>query len=130
MVVFDQHINIFSVKNIGFKEEDPKSLASRRWLRKAVDESVRQIDNAERWIRRGVVAYTCDKGKSIDIPDLKRLKIHRVAVALGSKRKVGIPSCDFGKGFVHVFDEESLFTLLRELDTVTDFVDYLDAVER
>lgn len=32
---------------------------------------------------------------------------------------------NFGKGFVHVFDEESLHTLMQELDTISDFVKYL-----
>jgi hypothetical protein len=41
-----------------------------------------------------------------------------------------MPVCnkgDFGKGFVHVLDETSLPTLLRELDTITDFTNYLEA---
>jgi hypothetical protein len=50
-------------------------------------------------------------------------------VSLGGKGLVPIPSGDFGKGFVHVFEEEFLHIALKELDTVTDFVCYLEAKE-
>jgi len=36
---------------------------------------------------------------------------------------------DFGKGFVHVYGEESDTLYYEELDTITDFLDYLTAVE-
>jgi hypothetical protein len=41
-----------------------------------------------------------------------------------------MPYGDFGKGFVHVLDESATDILLNELDTITDFVDYLAAKER
>jgi hypothetical protein len=46
-------------------------------------------------------------------------------VALGGRREGPVSQGDFGKGFVHVFDERSLDIVLSELDTVTDFVQYL-----
>lgn len=54
---------------------------------------------------------------------------YRVAVAFGSKGKVPIEFGDFGKGFVHIFDEDSLSILLGELDTISDFVEYLQRKE-
>jgi len=36
---------------------------------------------------------------------------------------------DFGKGFVHFFDEISLNIIMKELDTITDFVNYLSRKE-
>jgi hypothetical protein len=54
-------------------------------------------------------------------------RIHRVCVAFGSCGKAGLQQGDFGKGFVHVFDEASLPIILRELDTITDFTEYLEA---
>ncbi len=128
LVVLDPYLIIFSVKEIQFSDEALEPTASRRWRRKAVDESVKQIYNAQRWIAKGITAFA-NRDKPISIPDLKNLRIHRVAVALGSKGKVDIESRDFGRGFVHVYDEASLYLVLRELDTITDFVDYLRAVE-
>ncbi|WP_346986209.1 hypothetical protein [Chryseobacterium sp. POE27] len=39
------------------------------------------------------------------------------------------PNGNFGNGFVHVFDQPSTFTILKELDTITDFVNYIKAKE-
>jgi hypothetical protein len=50
-------------------------------------------------------------------------------VALGGKRQVALPFGDFDKGFIHVMDELSFSTLVKELDTITDFVAYLEAKE-
>jgi hypothetical protein len=55
--------------------------------------------------------------------------VHRVAVALGAGGKAPIAYGDFGKGFVHVLDEASVDLVLGELDTITDFTDYLRAKE-
>jgi hypothetical protein len=37
---------------------------------------------------------------------------------------------DLGKGFVHEFDETSFILILQELDTISDFIDYLSAKEK
>ena len=66
-----------------------------------------------------------DGRPSVKLPPKPVRRIHRVAVALGSKGEVPMRFGDLGKGFVHVFDESTVSILLRELDTITDFVDYL-----
>jgi len=129
LVVSDPYVIIFSVKQIQFAGEKALELvALKRWRRKAVDESVKQIYHAQARITRGIPAYT-DQEKRISIPNLESIRVHRIALALGSKGKAPIESRDFGKGFVHVYEEESITLLLQELNTVTDFVDYLMAVE-
>ena len=50
-------------------------------------------------------------------------------MALGGAGKVSIKFGNFGKGFVHVFDEISFLSVMKELDTITDFVHYLIAKE-
>ncbi|MGA2239355.1 MAG: hypothetical protein ABSG74_09105 [Candidatus Bathyarchaeia archaeon] len=131
LVVFDRHIVIFSVKDIQFAETVDAFVASRRWERRAVRKSAKQIYNAERWITQSRSILTTDK-KAILLPDPKHAEIHRVAVALGSKGMVPIVSGDvlgLGKGYVHVYDELSMHRTMQELDTITDFVAYLAAVE-
>ena len=124
----EPNIIIISVKEIEYSDNKPEEVASSKWQRKAVDESARQIYKAERWITSHGPMQTRSK-EPILIPDLKNWRIHRIAVALGSKGKTTIGSADFGRGFVHVCDERSIYALTRELDTITDFVDYLTAVE-
>ena len=51
-------------------------------------------------------------------------------MAFGSRGECVISSCDFGKGHVNVFTEQTLLDIVTELDTTTDFVDYLSAKEK
>ncbi len=128
LVVSDPDIIIVSVKEIEYRDNKPEPVASAKWQRKAVIESVGQIYKAEKWIVGNRPVQTREKNPIV-LPDLKRRKIHRIAVALGSKGKTLILSEDFGRGYVHVHDELSIHALTRELDTITDFVEYLNAVE-
>lgn len=131
LVVFDPHIVVFSVKDVQFAEAVDAFIASKRWERRAVKRSAKQIYNAERWITQSRSILTTDK-KAILLPDPKHAEIHRVAVALGSKGMVPIVSGDvlgLGKGYVHVHDELSMHRTMQELDTATDFIEYLAAVE-
>ncbi|HKM49851.1 MAG TPA: hypothetical protein VJZ75_01585 [Candidatus Bathyarchaeia archaeon] len=129
LVVCDPYIVILSVKKIHYHTLLDKNIAVKRWERRAINESVKQVYRAQGWITGGKKIVTCHKGREIKFPDLKDVKIHRVAVALGSQGEVTISPRDFGKGFVHVYDEISAKLLIRELDTITDFVEYLAAVE-
>lgn len=56
-------------------------------------------------------------------------QVHRVSVSLGGAGRVPLVSGDFGKGYVHVFDERSFSLAVQALDTITDFVAYLRAKE-
>lgn len=122
LVVCEPDIIIFSVKEVAFKDTGD-SVGWERWRRTAIDESCSQIAGAERWIQRNARVITKDGEPGLDFPVCSRL--HRIAVALGSQGKVPMTFGDFGRGFVHVLDEESLNTLMGELDTISDFVKYL-----
>ncbi|MFA4823886.1 MAG: hypothetical protein WC593_01875 [Methanoregula sp.] len=128
LVVCEPAIIIFSVKEIEFKDTIDLETALQRWRSRAIEKSVSQIYGAERWILKASNVITSEGEKALIFPDKDRC-IYRIAVAFGSKRKVPVESKKFGKGFVHVFDEESLDTLLQELDTITDFIKYLKGKE-
>lgn len=103
----------------------------KRWIREAIDESVKQIHGAQRWINRNNMKYviTEDGKQGLPYPEPSSRKFHRVAVALGSYGKAPRTYGGFGKGFIHTFDEISLDILMKELDTITDFLKYLDRKE-
>jgi len=125
LVVCEPDIIIFSVKEIAFKDTGNPEVDFQRWHRKAVEESCEQIYGAERWISLNPNVIT-EKGEiSLPFPNLVNRRIHRIAVALGSKGKAPFFFGDFGKGFIHVLNEKSLDVLLNELDTISDFVKYL-----
>lgn len=128
LVVCEPAIIIFSVKEIEFKDTVDLETALQRWRSRAIEKSVRQIYGAERWIKKASNVVTAEGETALIFPDSGR-RIYRIAVAFGCKRKVSIESKDFSKGFVHVFDEKSLDIVLNELDTITDFIEYLKRKE-
>ncbi|MDX2068130.1 MAG: hypothetical protein SFV55_06865 [Haliscomenobacter sp.] len=129
LVVCDPDIIIFSVKDISIKESGDLNVDIDRWLKRAIESSSDQIYGAERIINLKEEIFLCDQTTKIKLPEKGIRNIYRVAVAFGRGDKFPLKYGDFGKGFIHVFDEKSIHILLRELDTITDFTDYLKAKE-
>jgi len=122
LVVCEPDIIIFSVKEVAFKDTGDE-VGWERWCQKAIGKSCSQIYGAERWIEGNPNVITQSGEPGLSFPSVGR--VHRIAVALGSRGEVPMRFGDFGKGFVHVLDEKSLDILMGELDTITDFVKYL-----
>jgi hypothetical protein len=129
LVVCEPDVIIFSVKQIRLTNSGKPEIDAERWRRKAIDESCKQIYGAERILRASPNVVKNDSSPGVLLPSASQMRIHRVAVALGGKRQVALPFGEFGKGFIHVMDEVSFLILLKELDTITDFVAYLAAKE-
>jgi len=125
LVVCDPDIIIFSIKEIEYKDTGRPKVDVERWKRKAIDASSKQVYGAERQLVTQSEVITRDGKVALPFPADANKNIYRVAIALGSKEKVPLIFGDFGKGFVHVFDETSLEILLSELDTISDFLKYL-----
>lgn len=128
LIVCDPHVIIISVKEIQLLGTDSPTTWE-RWQRKAVDESVKQIAGAERFLNTASHVTNKDGGMGLPLPPPDRRQTHRVAVALGGRGEVPLVSGDLGKGYVHILTDESLELVLRELDTITDFTGYLSAKE-
>lgn len=164
LAVFDDHVFIFSDKQIVWHRNKPIGLAWSRWYRRAVEGSVVQLEGAERWLDRHPDRIFTDKHcrqvLPIDLPLKEKRKVHLVAVVGGVNEEVrryfrhprgtlmiqpglvGSAHVDTGRvgfqpfvigdvaagnTFVHVFDPVSLEIVMSELDTVSDFADYLVA---
>jgi len=161
LVVSGNDIIIFSVKSIKYNKTIDTEVAWTRWFKKAVQQSSYQLYGAENWLKK----YSnriyrdpqCQSPFPLPIPTSEKIRIHRVAVALGIKDacrdfRVGNglgsliiksdlsgdahyknPFCvghvNREKGFVHVFEDFTIDTVLKELDTVTDFIEYLSKRE-
>ncbi len=166
LVVFGNHILIFSDKDCQFSECEDNFVGWCRWYRKAVADSAKQIFGAERWIRdnpsRLFLDRSCSQKFPVPLPPKAKMKIHRVVVAHGASKKcreiyggsgslmlnnqlVGDDHCskeehdrnlfNLGqvnpqKGFVHVFDDTTLDIVMKTVDTVQDFVWYLEKKEK
>lgn len=128
LVVCGPHIIIISVKEILYRDTGD-STGWERWQKTAIEKSVSQIWGAERWLQVSDRVIRSD-GREIVLPPKKDRQFHRITVSLGAQGKVPLKWGDFGHGFVHLLDEQSLEAVFSELTTVTDFVRYLKAVEK
>jgi len=127
LVVCGIHVLIISVKEIDFRDTGDK-VGLERWQKAAIEKSVQQIWGAERWLNESSHFGRKD-GRTVELPPKTERKYHRISVSLGAHGKAPIKWGNLGSGFVHVFDEYCLAEVFRELDTITDFVNYLSAVE-
>jgi len=85
LVVFDDHVIIFSDKNCEFPDTGNLELDWRRWFRRAVMKSAKQIWGAERWMKshpdRLFLDLDCTQHLPISIPDPSATHFHRIVVA-------------------------------------------------
>jgi hypothetical protein len=160
LVVCDRDCIVFSDKHCAFARTGDLQLDWSRWFRKAVASSTRQALRAVRWIRehpeRIYLDPKCRKTFPLEVPSASTARFHVVVVAqgvsaacrdwLGGSGSLMINSdvrgleshtMPFVVGdaapdgpFVHVLDDTSLRVVLNTLDTITDFVGYLQQKER
>jgi hypothetical protein len=163
VVVFDEHVLIFSDKHCSFRLSEDIELDWRRWYKQAIHKSAVQAWGAERWLRehpdRVYLDRACTKRFPLPIPSNESARYHLIVVANGSEDRckaifggTGSLMLDFSLGlqgnaedlssnpftvgdldpsrtFVHVLTEYTLDILLKTLDTISDFVSYLERKE-
>jgi hypothetical protein len=159
LVIFGDHVLIFSDKHCEFPTGPSLAVAWARWYRRAVEKSVRQILGARSWIMRFpdrvFLDRACQSKTPLKISALPRF--HLIAVTRGaydackaffsgqSTGSLMINTSVVGTGhqkhpftigrvvadgpLIHVFDELTLNVVLRELDTIQDLVDYFSRKE-
>ena len=125
LIVCGPHIVIISVKDKEYRTTDDTT-GWTRWAKACIRKSSSQIWGAERWIH-SVNEVERHDGRMIALPKRTNRRYHRVAVALGGHGQVPLQWGDLGRGFVHVCDEYSIDAFFSALDTISDFVDFLDA---
>ncbi len=129
LIVCEPDIIIVSVKEVKVTKNKDITINWKRWNRNAIEESVKQIYGAERWMKSASNVIRKDGTKGLAFPKKEEQRIHRIAVALGRGEEVPMFYGDFGKGFVHVLDKIAFNIILQELDTIKDFIEYLSAKE-
>lgn len=165
LVVFGNHIIIFSDKTCNFQDRGELDIDWSRWYRDAIKENAKEIWGAEKWIKSHPGNIFLDKDCihpfPIELPSAINMRVHRIVVAHGASERCmteiggsgslkimpriigdqhclkhsdgGIPfaigQIDPSKGFVHVFDDITLDIVLKTLDTISDFVTYLEKKE-
>jgi hypothetical protein len=131
LVVCGNDIIIFSVKDIIAKKTGNEEVDYKRWYRKAVEESIHQINGAERYLRDNDSLILNDAVTQINLPPKENRNYYRIAVAFGKGEEYPlIEKEDDTQKYVHIYDEEAFAFVLHELDTITDFVNFLRAKEK
>lgn len=122
LILFGDNLIIISVKNYEFKD------FYSRYFRRTIEKAVKQIYGAERKL------LNSDKDIFIKHPNrvIERFpkerinNIHRVIINLGE----GVRFYPFNKEtkdekFITLLDKEAFQTIVQELDTIPDFLEYL-----
>ncbi|PKL67682.1 MAG: hypothetical protein CVV28_05285 [Methanobacteriales archaeon HGW-Methanobacteriales-1] len=131
LIVNDPYVIIISVKEININHSGNMEVDIQRWENKAIKKSYNQIYGAERAIRNSHTdILTSDRKYKIKFPDPKKMILYRIGISFGRREDFPLPYGDQGKGVIHFFDQQSFPILLKELDTITDFIDYLNAKEK
>lgn len=85
LVVFENHVIIFSDKDCAFPDSGDLTKDWSRWFKRAVKKSADQVWGAERWIRqhpdRLFTDRACERAFPIDLPDPDKAVLHRIVVA-------------------------------------------------
>jgi hypothetical protein len=88
LVVFDEHLIIFSDKLIEYKQHHDPVVSWCRWYRASIKKSADQVFGAERWIRkfpdRIFLDSRCTKRFPVALVPNEKLIIHRIVVARGA----------------------------------------------
>ncbi len=91
LVVFENHILIFSDKDCAFPDTGNLDLDWSRWYRRAIEKSAAQVWGAERWIKsyphRLFLDRSCTEPFPIDLPDPATATFHRIVVAHDASRR-------------------------------------------
>lgn len=85
LVVFEDHVIIFSDKDCAFPNTGNLQLDWGRWFRRAVEKSADQVWGAERWLKshpdRLFLDRECTQRFPLNLPDSSIAKFHRIVVA-------------------------------------------------
>lgn len=155
IVVFGEDVLLFSDKAGTYPDTGDAALDWSRYYRSAITESARQLRTAENWMRRSpdrvFLDVRCQTPLPLALPPVPRLRVHRICVApaateaardrggqtglaivpavAADERPYAVGLITGCQGWVHVFDEDTMATVLPNLSTAPDFIAYLRAKE-
>jgi hypothetical protein len=102
-VIFDNEILLFSDKKIEFNITKPLNIAWSRWAKKAIKESVKQVQGAKRWITnypdRVYIDSQCTKHIPINLPESSKIKFHHIVVCHGAEEELAKRNADSSFSF-------------------------------
>jgi hypothetical protein len=137
LVVFGNHVIIFSDKSCAFPDSGDLTLDWSRWYRRSITKSAEQVYGAERWIRsypqRIFLDRKCTQRFPLKLAADADLRVHRIVVALGAAARCraalggsgSLMLFPLGEGLV---SEERMPFAVGDLDRRRGYVHVLDDV--
>ena len=160
LVVFGNHIIIFSDKALKYTESEIAWERWFRKAISASAEQIYGAETTLKEYQSNIFLDTkCTKKLPVDLPNTEDMIIHRVITVPQAKKGLKFKELVGGsgtfivspalkgeeehlkspfevgqinpdKGYIHILNETSLEILMNELDTITDFIDYLQSKEK
>jgi hypothetical protein len=155
LVVFRNTFLLFSDKNCSYPTGPDEGLNWRRWYKRSIERSINQLLGAKKTLLhfpdRVYTDLRLQTKFPLDLAASEHPNVFLIAVVHEAvdacKRKHARPSltidtrlsdssmpltvgCQFDDNFVHILDDVSLDILFNKLDTVVDFLDYLNEKEK
>ena len=88
LVVFDNHVLIFSDKHCLFTNNDKIEITWKRWYRRAIEKSARQLLGARNWLMRFpdriFLDKKCEMKFPLQLPEPNFVEFHLIAVTHGT----------------------------------------------
>lgn len=123
IIICGKDIVLISVKEININLTDNYDVDYNRWNTRAIEDSVKQLNGAERFLK--AVSSFKLKGSEEEIQLPIEKNFFKIALAIGGRGKFPIPESIRNNGYVNIMDEVSFHSITLELDTITDFISYL-----
>lgn len=123
IIICGKDIVLISVKEININLTDNYDVDYNRWNTRAIEDSVKQLNGAERFLKSISSFKLKGSEEEIELPIEKNF--YKIALAIGGRGKFPIPESIRNNGYVNIMDEVSFHSITLELDTVTDFISYL-----
>jgi hypothetical protein len=141
LVIFENHIIIFSDKDCQFPNSGNLTVDWKRWFEKSIQKSAQQLWGAERWIKNHsdqlFLNNLCTKPFPLYLPDLEIAKFHLIAVAHNSSARCRQKFEGSGSLKIRISIEEASHNIesnsnspfyIGDLDVNKTFVHILDDV--
>lgn len=125
LILFNSVAIIISVKNYEFKGNHF------RYFNNTIEKAVKQLHGACRVLFGTEEVHIKHPDKSIEVfPKNQIKKIFRIVINLGEGAKFyPFNQVTKNEDYVTLFDKDSFETIISELDTIPDFIDYLEKRE-
>jgi hypothetical protein len=123
IIICGKDIVLISVKEININLTDNYDVDYNRWNTRAIEDSVKQLNGAERFLKAVSSFKLKGSEEEIELPIEKNF--FKIALAIGGRGKFPIPESIQNNGYVNIMDEVSFHSITLELDTITDFISYL-----